>query len=215
MRRYAEMLAELQPESPVAMEALASLAFADGDYLTAARYCRNLAERGPRPFRKLVQPGRGLSQDGQPPEGRAGIPAGHRAEARFGAGAPEPGRGAPGIERPARGARRYEKALEIDGQPAGRAVEPGAGAGAAGRAESGPRSSTPGFRETAPEWCDATFRLGYLRLLRAEYGSSAEAFRACLAKRPDWPEAHLNAGIAYARSRQSRTKRSASSRRRS
>ena len=41
--------------------------------------------------------------------------------------------------------------------------------------------------------------MGYLRLLRAEYGPSAEAFRACLAKRPDWPEAHLNAGIAYAR----------------
>ena len=53
--------------------------------------------------------------------------------------------------------------------------------------------------EAAPEWCDATFRLGYLRLLRAEYAASAEAFRACLAKRPDWPEAHLNAGIAYAR----------------
>src|ERR1041384_3198995 len=37
VRRYAEMLAELQPESPVAMEALATLAFADGDYLSAAK----------------------------------------------------------------------------------------------------------------------------------------------------------------------------------
>ena len=54
--------------------------------------------------------------------------------------------------------------------------------------------------KNAPEWCDATFRLGYLRLLRGDYGTSAEAFQACLAKRPDWPEAHLNAGIAYARS---------------
>ena len=50
MRRYAEMLAELQPESPVAMEALATLAFADGDYLTAARHCRNLAEISPDRF---------------------------------------------------------------------------------------------------------------------------------------------------------------------
>ena len=30
--------------------------------------------------------------------------------------------------------------------------------------------------------------------------SSAESFEACLAQRQDWPEAHLNAGIAYARS---------------
>ena len=29
------------------MEAMASLAFADGDYLTAARYCRNLSEMAP------------------------------------------------------------------------------------------------------------------------------------------------------------------------
>ena len=47
MRRYAEMLVELQPESPIATEALATLAFADGDYLTAARYCRNLSEAAP------------------------------------------------------------------------------------------------------------------------------------------------------------------------
>ena len=53
--------------------------------------------------------------------------------------------------------------------------------------------------DEAPEWCDANFRLGYLRLLRADYLNSAEAFESCLAKRPDWAEAHLNAGIAYAR----------------
>jgi tetratricopeptide (TPR) repeat protein len=36
--------------------------------------------------------------------------------------------------------------------------------------------------------------------MRGDYALSAEAFQACLAKRPEWPEAHLNAGIAYARS---------------
>jgi len=56
------------------------------------------------------------------------------------------------------------------------------------------------INEDAPEWCDANFRLGYLRLLRGEYVESAAAFEACLARRSDWPEAHLNAGIAYARS---------------
>jgi len=54
--------------------------------------------------------------------------------------------------------------------------------------------------EDAAEWCDATFRLGYLRLLNGEYAPSAQAFESCLVKRNDWPEAYLNAGIAHARS---------------
>jgi len=40
--------------------------------------------------------------------------------------------------------------------------------------------------ETAFEWCDAHFRLGYLRLLRGDYHGSAEAFQAVLAKQPNW-----------------------------
>jgi len=51
--------------------------------------------------------------------------------------------------------------------------------------------------DDAPEWCDANFRLGYLRLLRSDYASSADALEACLVKRSDWAEACLNAGIAW------------------
>jgi tetratricopeptide (TPR) repeat protein len=57
-----------------------------------------------------------------------------------------------------------------------------------------------GLPEDAPEWCDGRFRLGYLRLVNGDFAASAEAFEACLEKRSDWPEAYLNAGIAYARS---------------
>jgi tetratricopeptide (TPR) repeat protein len=53
--------------------------------------------------------------------------------------------------------------------------------------------------DEAPESCDATFRLGYLRLLRGDYQSSAMAFQICIERRPDWLEACLNAGIAFAR----------------
>src|SRR5262249_1444028 len=56
--------------------------------------------------------------------------------------------------------------------------------------------------EDSPEWCDGCFRVGYLRLLRGDYAARAEAFQACLAKRQDWAEAYLNAGIAYVRSGQ-------------
>ena len=54
-----------------------------------------------------------------------------------------------------------------------------------------------GMPEDDAEAADAGFRLGYLRLLRGNFQGSAEAFAACLKKRPDWPEAQLNAGIAW------------------
>ena len=34
------------------------------------------------------------------------------------------------------------------------------------------------INEDAPEWCDASFRLGYLRLLRGDYANSAECLRS-------------------------------------
>jgi len=43
VRCYAERLAELQPESPVALEALAALAFEDGEYQVAAGYSHSLS----------------------------------------------------------------------------------------------------------------------------------------------------------------------------
>jgi Tfp pilus assembly protein PilF len=54
--------------------------------------------------------------------------------------------------------------------------------------------------ENSPEFSDACFRLGYLRLLRGDYAASGDAFQQCLLRRPEWPEATLNAAIALARS---------------
>src|ERR1022692_4889457 len=50
VRRYADMLSEIQSDSPMASEALAALAFQDGDYATAAKLCRSLAETSPDRF---------------------------------------------------------------------------------------------------------------------------------------------------------------------
>jgi protein O-GlcNAc transferase len=44
---------------------------------------------------------------------------------------------------------------------------------------------------------DAWFRLGYLRLQKGDFRGSIEAFQACVKKRNNWPEAHVNLGIAY------------------
>ena len=40
-------------------------------------------------------------------------------------------------------------------------------------------------------------RIGHLRLERSDYPRSIQAFESCLAKRPNWPEARLNLGIAH------------------
>jgi len=42
----------------------------------------------------------------------------------------------------------------------------------------------------------ALFRLGSLRFERGDYSGSCEAFRNCLKRRPDWPAAQLNLGLA-------------------
>jgi tetratricopeptide (TPR) repeat protein len=44
---------------------------------------------------------------------------------------------------------------------------------------------------------DAWFRLGYLRLQKGDFRGSIEAFQSCVRKRGDWPEAHVNLGIAH------------------
>ena len=45
----------------------------------------------------------------------------------------------------------------------------------------------------------AWFRLGYLRLERDDAQGGAAAFKACLEKRADWPEAQVNLSIAYSK----------------
>ena len=47
-----------------------------------------------------------------------------------------------------------------------------------------------------PDWQDASFRLGYLRLKRGEFAGAVDCFEACLKQRKDWPEALLNLGVA-------------------
>lgn len=42
----------------------------------------------------------------------------------------------------------------------------------------------------------ALFRLGSLRFGRGDYSGSCEAFRNCLKRRPDWPAAQFNLGLA-------------------
>lgn len=48
-----------------------------------------------------------------------------------------------------------------------------------------------------PEFENAQFRCGYLRLNRGDYQGAADCFLACLNKRPAWSGAELNLALAY------------------
>jgi tetratricopeptide (TPR) repeat protein len=198
LRRYAAMLAELRPESRTAVEALSTVAFAEGDYAAAAWHCRALVDTAPDRYENWFNLGVASQKIGQ-------LEQAAQAYAQAAALKPDSSRcylnlGVVQQELSDLAAARgsYENAVRIDpGQPGALwnlalVLE-----------QQGERAEAERvlgrIPQDAPEWGDACFRLGYLRLLRGEYAGSVESFETCLGVRRDWTEAYLNAGIAYAR----------------
>ena len=137
VRRYAEMLAELQPESPVALEALAALAFEDGDYAAAARYSHSLSELVPERFENWFNLGVAHHKMGDYEKAAQAYTEAIALKPDSVAGLSESGGGAAGIERPGGRAHLLREGAADRSRPARRSLEPGAGAGAAGRAGPG------------------------------------------------------------------------------
>jgi tetratricopeptide (TPR) repeat protein len=198
VRRYAEMLAELQPESPVALEALAALAYEDGDHAAAARYSRGLTKLVPERFENWFNLGVAHHTMGDYEqaahaytEAVALKPNSARAYLNLGAVRQE-------LHNFAAARACYEKALHIDADQPGLLWNLALVLEQQGEREEAEQLYAK-LPEVSPEWCDGRFRLAYLRLLRGDFAASAEAFETCVKKRSDWPEAYLNAGIAYAR----------------
>jgi tetratricopeptide (TPR) repeat protein len=198
LRRYAEMLAELQPESTIALEALAALAFEGGDYAAAALHSHSLSELVPERFENWFNLGVAHHSMGEYEKAAHAYtevlalrPDCVEAYLNLGAVRQE-------LNSFAAARACYEKALKIDPGQAGVLWNLALVLEQQGERDEAEKlyASLP---EDASEWCDGCFRLGYLRLLRGDFAASAEAFEACLEKRSDWPEAYLNAGIAYAR----------------
>jgi tetratricopeptide (TPR) repeat protein len=198
VKRYSEMLLELQPDAPMAMEALAALAFAADDAPAAAQQCRNLAGVAPDQFENWCNLGVAYHRMGD--HGKAAEaykkactlnPSAARASLNLGVVHQEMG------DLPAARAC-YERALECDPNQTAASWNLALTLEQLGERNWAEKLYAR-IPETAPEWCDACFRVGYLQLLRGDYAASAANFEACIAKRPEWPEAYLNAGIAYAR----------------
>ena len=198
VRRYAAMLSEIQPDSAAAAEALAALAFQDGDYEAAAKHCRALAESAPDRFEHWFNLGVACHKTSNYEKAveayrQAVSLQPHSAQSHLNLGVAQQE-----LNDLAGARASYDAALNIDPGHSGALWNLALVLEQQGERQWAEKLYAR-INEGAPEWCDATFRLGYLRLLRADYVHSAEAFEACLMHRADWPEAHLNAGIAYAR----------------
>lgn len=50
--------------------------------------------------------------------------------------------------------------------------------------------------QVAPDFGDASFRLGFLQLQRGDYSAAIDSLKACLEQRPDWTGALWNLGLA-------------------
>lgn len=198
LRRYAAMLAELRPESRVALEALSTVAFAEGDYAAAALHCRALVDTAPERYENWFNLGVASQKTGK-------LEQAARAYSQAATLKPDCARcylnlGVVQQELSDLAAARssYETALRIDPDQPG-----GLWNLALVLEQQGERAESERvfgrIPQGAPEWGDACFRLGYLRLLRGDYAGSVESFEICLGQRRDWTEAYLNAGIAYAR----------------
>lgn len=196
VRKYAQRLADVQPKSQIALEGLAGAAFAAGDHQAAAIYSRKLAELAPDVFENWFNLGVACHKAGDLPNAASAYaratkvqPDSPQAHLNLGVALQEQG-----DLKAARTA--YERALAIDSKLAGVHWNLGLVHEQLGDLEAAEELYTQ-VPEGSPDSEDATFRIGHLRLQRADYAGSIQAFEACLRKRPVWPEARLNLGIAH------------------
>lgn len=196
VRKYAQRLAESHPKSQIAMEGLAGAAFAAGDHKAAADYSRQLAELAPQVFENWFNLGVACHKAGDLASAAKAYtratrvqPDSPQAHLNLGVALQEQG-----DLKAARTA--YEQALQIDPNLAGVHWNLGLVHEQLGSFETAEKLYIQ-VPTSSPDADDAAFRIGHLRLQRADYPGAIQAFETCLQKRPIWPEAHLNLGIAH------------------
>ena len=195
-QHYAERLMVIQPNSPTAMEGLATCAFAEDDCEAAVRLCGRLVNAGSDTYERWFNLAVAHHKLGQfadaakaylsslrlrPDDPRTLINLAHVQNSM-------------GDIRAARAT--YEQAAQLHPD------DPDAlfhyatlldQEGAAEDLELLYRRLLNQDSQLDAVW----FRLGFLRLKRSDYRAAVEAFEACLKIRTDWPEARLNLALCF------------------
>jgi tetratricopeptide (TPR) repeat protein len=196
VKKYSDMLREVQPQSQTALEALATCAFAGGDFASAAGHCEELTIAAPDHFEGWFNLGVARQKLGNWEKAIEAYlhavqlnPKDAHVKANLGTVYQESG----DLDK-ARAA--YEGALALD------ANLPAVIWNLALLLErKGHKDEAEKLYAKLPEKTrdseDALFRLGYLRLQRGDFRGAVEAFEGCVKKRSPWPEAEINAGIAH------------------
>ncbi len=194
---YANRLLRLDGASEPAHQALAYVAFSEGDFQTAASHCARAAEGHPERYENWLNLGLCEEKSSREQEAleayRRAVdlrPDAPQAHVQLGVLHQVSGRAKEAIA-------HYEKARQADPTLYAASLNLAALYEESGAA----RNAEEIYRELAsyasgPEAAEPLFRLGLLRLAEGRGDEATREFEACLELRPDWTEAALNLGFS-------------------
>jgi tetratricopeptide (TPR) repeat protein len=194
-REYCAKLLALEPDSKAALEALMQLDLAEGNYEAACALGERLTRLAPDSFEAWLNFGVACQGAKRSEHVVAAFAKAARIRPKSFEALSSLGQAMQGRGDLAGAKSAYESALKISpNHPAvlWNLVLVAEKSGSASEAE----RLCELLVSKSPKSEAALFRLGALRFERADYSGSAEAFRGCLAARPDWPAAQLNLGMA-------------------
>jgi len=197
VRSYGPMLLEVEPDSGIALESMASAYFAEENFAAAISYVQALTTLDPSRYEHwfnlgLAHHSLGNLQEAAHAYEKATQLRGVSSRAHVNLGTVRFDLG------DLHGAKRsFETALDIEGPEPSLLWNLGAVFARLDDPEQAERiySRIP---EDAPQWPNAQMQLGNLAFQRGDYGVAAGRFEACAHRLPDCGDAWCNAGIAYA-----------------
>lgn len=188
-------LLERDPDSVIAREAAAYAAFLKEDYGRAAENLQWLAERGSMPVEMWMNLGLCRRKEGKPDQALEAYrrvlemqPDLAEAHLRVAESLKEAGRDEEALEACRKGIEACPEVADLYFLAVGIHEK-------AGRLEDA-EALLEVLALRQPGNADIWFRLGNMKFDRQAYGEAVDAYRAAVAAKPDWPEAHLNLALA-------------------
>ena len=197
VRKQAELLLARDGSAQAALEGLSTAAFTEGNFAESAGYYCRLVELYPRNYDYWFNLGVTYQKMGKPLDAAAAYqnaaslrPDATSAHINLAAVYHEMGDLAASrqaleaalVVAPERTDLRYQRAVAIEEQ---------------GFLDQAEALYGELAEKECPEFENAQFRGGYLKLQRGDYQGAANCLQACLQKRPAWSGAELNLALAY------------------